>query len=70
MHLSELPRWRAAQLLKWMERAGGIEAPAQMRLFQISDSRIRERLHQIDVTMLTPIEAMNVLHGLVEEAKK
>jgi DNA mismatch repair protein MutS len=53
-----------------LERPGRVEAPAQMRLFQISDSRIREQLHQIDVTMLTPIEAMNVLHGLVEEAKK
>jgi DNA mismatch repair protein MutS len=53
-----------------LERPGRIEAPAQMRLFQISDSRIREQLRQIDVMMLTPIEAMNVLHGLVEEAKK
>jgi hypothetical protein len=41
-----------------------------MALFAASDSRLRERLSQIDVSIMTPIEAMNMLYRLTEEIKK
>jgi DNA mismatch repair protein MutS len=49
---------------------GAAEAPAQMALFSVSDNRLRERLSQIDVSSMTPIEAMNMLYRLTEEIKK
>ena len=44
--------------------------PAQMVLFTPSDTKLREELRRIDVSVLTPVEALNLLHGLVEESKK
>jgi DNA mismatch repair protein MutS len=44
--------------------------PVQMALFASVDRKLREELRRIDVTQLTPMEAMNLLHRLSEEAKK
>jgi hypothetical protein len=41
-----------------------------MALFASADRRLREELRSVDVTQLTPIEALNMLHKLSEEAKK
>lgn len=46
------------------------EGPEQMMLFGAADQRWREELRNIDVTTLTPVEALNILHRLTEEAKK
>jgi DNA mismatch repair protein MutS len=43
--------------------------PAQMTLFAAAEHKLREELQKIDVSTLTPIEALNLLHGLAEEAK-
>ena len=51
-------------------KPGVVEAPAQMGLFSFSDNRLREQLTQLDVTAMTPMEAMNALHRLAQEAKK
>jgi len=51
-------------------KPGVAEAPAQMGLFSFSDNRLREQLAQLDVTAMTPMEAMNALHRLSQEAKK
>jgi DNA mismatch repair protein MutS len=45
-------------------------APAQMPLFGPADNRLREQLSQIDVSSMTPMEAMNTLFRLTEEVKK
>jgi DNA mismatch repair protein MutS len=45
-------------------------AQAQMALFGAEERRLGGKLRQTDVSTLTPIEAMNLLHELVEEAKK
>jgi DNA mismatch repair protein MutS len=47
-----------------------IDDPAQMVLFGAVDHKLREELKKVDVSVLTPIEALNLLHTLVEEAKK
>ena len=44
--------------------------PAQMVLFTPSDTKLREELRRVDVSVLTPVEALNLLNRLVEEAKK
>jgi len=46
------------------------EMPMQMGLFNVTDDRLRNRLNQLDIANLTPIQALNVLHELSEEAKK
>jgi DNA mismatch repair protein MutS len=46
------------------------EEPAQMGLFGATEHKLREELKKVDVSVLTPIEALNLLHILVEEAKK
>ncbi|HYY24226.1 MAG TPA: DNA mismatch repair protein MutS [Candidatus Udaeobacter sp.] len=43
--------------------------PVQMGLFGSLDRKLREELKRIDVSRMTPLEAMNVLHSLSEEAK-
>jgi DNA mismatch repair protein MutS len=83
--LAGLPREvieRAKEVLAQLERgesdretlrktASGERAePVQMALFASADRRLREALRSIDVTQLTPIEALNMLHKLSEEAKK
>lgn len=42
----------------------------QMMLFSGSDYKLREKLKNIDISLLTPIEALNLLNTLVEEVKK
>jgi DNA mismatch repair protein MutS len=46
------------------------EPPPQMSLFADRENRIIEELRTADVSVMTPIEALNLLHTLVEEAKK
>jgi DNA mismatch repair protein MutS len=52
------------------DSAGRTGTPAQMALFEVSDSRLRQQLAALDVSAMTPIEAMNMLYRLTEEAKK
>jgi DNA mismatch repair protein MutS len=49
---------------------GGRAEPVQMALFASAERKLREELRRIDVTQLTPMEAMNWLHHLSQEAKK
>jgi len=49
---------------------GPTEVPVQMALFSAADNRLRDRLTQLDVANMTPVQALNVLHELSEEAKK
>ncbi len=44
--------------------------PAQIMLFTSSDYKLREELKRVDVSVLSPIEALNYLHRLVKEANK
>ena len=44
--------------------------PVQMALFGSLDRKLREELRRVDVSRLTPLEAINLLHTLSEEAKK
>jgi DNA mismatch repair protein MutS len=48
----------------------GAKGPAQMGLFDVKDSALRDRLSQVDVSNMTPIDALNLLHRLTEEAKQ
>ena len=50
--------------------AAAAEPQSQMALFDASDSRLRQQLKQLDVSAMTPIEALNTLYRLTEEAKK
>jgi DNA mismatch repair protein MutS len=70
---------RAKEILMRLEgnqdnRAANLEgrsdAPAQMALFSFHDDRLRDRLSALDTSSMTPIEALNVLHQLSQEAKK
>jgi len=45
-------------------------APAQMALFNSAEDRLRKRLGGLDLSTMTPLEAMNLLNQLIEEAKK
>jgi DNA mismatch repair protein MutS len=45
-------------------------APAQMGLFRADVDHLRDRLKELDPSNMTPIEALNLLHRLSEEAKK
>jgi len=45
-------------------------APAQMDLFNSTDDRLGDRLRDLNLSTMTPLEAMNVLHQLIEEVKK
>ncbi|HYA30968.1 MAG TPA: DNA mismatch repair protein MutS, partial [Acidobacteriota bacterium] len=44
--------------------------PLQMGLFGGLENRLRDELSQLEVARMTPIEALNLLHKLSEEAKK
>jgi hypothetical protein len=46
------------------------EQPVQMGLFGAAGDRLRDRLNQLDVANLTPIQALNLLYELSEQAKK
>ncbi len=83
--LAGLPRsliGRAKEILKNLEgeelnawgqpRLAGAEAAsegAQLMLYESRPDRLRERLQAIDTSVLTPLEALNVLDGLVAEAR-
>ncbi|HEY2988893.1 MAG TPA: DNA mismatch repair protein MutS [Candidatus Binatia bacterium] len=53
-----------------LARGGRKEEPPQMTLFSAAETRLREEIEKIDVLALTPLEALNLLHELVEQAKK
>jgi DNA mismatch repair protein MutS len=67
---------RAKEILARLEgsqaklETAGHDAPAQMALFGSVDDWLRKRLSALDTSGMTPIEALNVLHQLSEEAKK
>jgi DNA mismatch repair protein MutS len=74
---------RAKEILKELEDGAGEgrrrgralqaaepAAPIQMTLFGSVDRRLRDELKSLDVSRLTPGDALNVLHRLSEEAKK
>jgi DNA mismatch repair protein MutS len=44
--------------------------PVQMALFTSVERRLREELERVDVTRITPVQALNLLAKLSEEAKK
>jgi DNA mismatch repair protein MutS len=44
--------------------------PVQMGLFGAADNRLRDELIRLDPSQMTPIEALNMLYRLTEEAKK
>jgi DNA mismatch repair protein MutS len=46
------------------------ERPVQMGLFSVADQDLCDQLRCLDVAQMTPIEALNLLHRLTEEAKK
>jgi DNA mismatch repair protein MutS len=46
------------------------DQPVQMGLFGSADDRLRDELRKIDVLQMTPLDALNLLHKLTEEAKK
>jgi DNA mismatch repair protein MutS len=71
---------RAKEILERLEqtrdRAGVFEgnqpdgtAPAQMALFADAESRLRAELRRLDLSTMTPMDAMNTLYRLSEEAK-
>jgi DNA mismatch repair protein MutS len=49
---------------------GGGDQPLQMALFASAEDRFREQLRSIDVSTITPVEALNILFRLTEDAKK
>jgi DNA mismatch repair protein MutS len=44
--------------------------PLQMGLFSAADNHLRDELSKLDLAQMTPIEALNMLYKLKEEAKK
>jgi DNA mismatch repair protein MutS len=46
------------------------QQPRQMGLFSAAENSLRDKLRKVDVSALTPIQALNLLHALAEEAKK
>ena len=48
----------------------GVEPPVQMGLFHAAQNRFHDELSKLDVSHMTPIEALNVLFKLSAEAKK
>ena len=65
--------WKApATVIKTLEpgNRSASTAPAQMGLFNSTDDRLGDRLRDLNLSTMTPLEAMNVLHQLIEEVKK
>ncbi|HEX6172652.1 MAG TPA: DNA mismatch repair protein MutS [Candidatus Binatia bacterium] len=52
-----------------MENYSG-DQPLQMTLFASAEDRFRDQLRSIDVSTITPVEALNILFKLTEDAKK
>ncbi|MSP40596.1 MAG: DNA mismatch repair protein MutS [Deltaproteobacteria bacterium] len=46
------------------------EPPMQLGLFSAAENCLRDRLSNLDVNSLTPLDALNLLHQLSEQAKK
>ena len=69
---------RAKQILKELEQDGKIKIvtrvesdnSSQMSLSDFSNAEIIEKLKSIDVSTITPIEAMSVLYELSNKAKQ
>lgn len=69
--LAQLESGEAARAPRLTEdSSAGANPPVQMGLFGGADGRLREALGDLDLTRTTPIEALNILHKLTEEAKK
>ena len=52
------------------KREADVDEPVQMALFGSVDKKLGEELRKLDVSRLSPIEALNLLHQWSEEAKK
>jgi len=50
--------------------AAAVDQPVQMALFGSIERKLSEELRKLDVSRLSPIEALNLLHKWSEEAKK
>jgi DNA mismatch repair protein MutS len=50
--------------------AGSAVEPVQMALFASLERKLHEELERLDLSRVTPIEALNLLHKWSEEAKK
>jgi len=50
--------------------ASNAAEPVQMFLFGSAEHKLREHLKRLDLSQMTPIDALNLLHKLSEEAKK
>ena len=52
------------------KRGADVDEPVQMALFGSMERKLSEELRKLDVSHLSPIEALNLLHKWSEEAKK
>jgi DNA mismatch repair protein MutS len=52
------------------KREANVDEPVQMALFGSVERKLGEELRKLDVSRLSPIEALNLLHQWSEEAKK
>lgn len=52
------------------KRGTDVDEPMQMALFGSMERKLSEELRKLDVSHLSPIEALNLLHKWSEEAKK
>ena len=52
------------------KRGADVDEPMQMALFGSIERKLSEELRKLDVSQLSPIEALNLLHKWSEEAKK
>ena len=52
------------------KREADVDEPVQMALFGSVERKLGEELRKLDVSRLSPIEALNLLHQWSEEAKK
>ena len=52
------------------KRGADVDEPVQMALFGSIERKLTEELRKLDVSRLSPIEALNLLHNWSEEAKK
>ena len=50
--------------------ANNAAEPVQMALFASAEHKLREDLKRLDVSQMTPLEALNLLHKWSDEAKK
>ncbi len=50
--------------------ADDVSEPLQMALFSSVERKLREELNRLDISQMTPIEALNLLHRWSDQAKK